>query len=91
MAAQAARYLIQADLLPTLVDPLWDLTGTLPIHSVAGQTLHLLTGYDPQPTGMQMIFYVATLLAIAVGMWFSQSAFAKTRRAELTKLNTLNG
>ena len=91
MAAQAARYLIQADLLPTLVDPLWDLTGTLPIHSVAGQTLHLLTGYDPQPTGMQMIFYVATLLAIAVGMWFSQSALAKTRRAELTKLNTLNG
>jgi high-affinity iron transporter len=68
MASQAARFLIQADLLPSLATPLWDTSAVLPQESVAGTLLHSLVGYDAQPAGMQIVFYVLVLVAIAVGM-----------------------
>jgi high-affinity iron transporter len=68
MASQAARFLIQADLLPSLATPLWDTSALLPQESVAGTLLHSLVGYDAQPAGMQIVFYVLVLVAIAIGM-----------------------
>ena len=68
MASQAARFLIQADLLPSLVSPLWDTSATLPESSIPGMLLHSLIGYDARPAGMQMVFYAAVLAAIATGM-----------------------
>lgn len=74
MAGQAARFLIQADILPSLAAPLWDTSAALPERSIAGMLLHSLVGYDSKPAGMQLIFYVFTLVAIALGMkWVSQS------------------
>ena len=75
MASQAARYLIQADLLPGLSTPLWDTSALVPQASVAGTLLHSLVGYDARPAGMQIVFYVIALLAIAAGMaWVRKSA-----------------
>lgn len=68
MASQVARLLVQADLLPTWGAPLWDTSGLLSESSALGTLLHGLIGYDPQPTGMQMLFYVVALVAIVVGM-----------------------
>jgi high-affinity iron transporter len=68
MASQAARFLIQADLLPSLAAPLWDTSTLLPEHSVAGVLLHSLAGYDARPAGMQLVFYIATFIAIGLGM-----------------------
>jgi len=68
MASQAARFLIQADLLPSLASPLWDTSTTLPESSIPGMLLHSLIGYDARPAGMQMVFYTTVLVAIAVGM-----------------------
>lgn len=68
MAAQMARFLVQADLLPSLADPVWDTSGLLPGSSPAGALLHALMGYDPQPLGMQLVFYCVTALAILTGM-----------------------
>jgi high-affinity iron transporter len=68
MASQAARFLVQADLLPSLASPLWDTSGVLPQSSVTGTLLHSLVGYDARPAGMQIVFYVAVLVAIAAGM-----------------------
>jgi high-affinity iron transporter len=68
MASQAARFLVQADVLPSLASPLWDTSAVLPQTSVAGTLLHSLVGYDARPAGMQIVFYVAVLIAIAVGM-----------------------
>lgn len=68
MASQAARYLIQADLLPSLAAPLWDTSAILPEQSVPGMLLHSLIGYDAQPAGMQLVFYIVVLGAIATGM-----------------------
>lgn len=68
MASQAARFLIQADVLPALGSPLWDSSSLISEQSVAGMLLHSLVGYDAQPAGMQLLFYVVTLLVIGVAM-----------------------
>jgi len=68
MASQAARFLIQADLLPSLASPLWDTSAFLSEESVPGMLLHSLVGYDEHPAGMQLVFYVAALAAIGIGM-----------------------
>ncbi|RFO95367.1 iron permease [Rhodoferax lacus] len=72
MASQAARLLVQADVLPSLGAPLWDTSGVLAQTTALGTILHGLIGYDTQPAGMQVLVYIAVLLAIASGMrWVS--------------------
>ncbi len=68
MASQAAHFLIQADLLPSLAAPLWDSSAILSEQSVTGQLMHTLIGYESHPAGMQLVFYVAALLVIGIGM-----------------------
>jgi high-affinity iron transporter len=68
MASQAAGFLIQADLLPSLGAPLWDTSDVLPQTTAVGTLLHALIGYNAQPAGMQIVFYVVTLVAIVAGM-----------------------
>ena len=72
LASTAAGKLVQADALPALVDPLWDSSALLGDDSLLGQTLHILIGYTAQPTGMQMVFYVATVVLLVVGMRLSR-------------------
>src|SRR5438552_13410562 len=67
MASQAARFLIQADVVPSLAAPLWDLSPVIANESAAGAVLHGLVGYDAQPAGMQVAFFVVVLAAIAAG------------------------
>jgi high-affinity iron transporter len=81
MASQAARFLIQADLLPGLATPLWDTSSWLPENSIAGTLLHSLIGYDAQPAGMQIVFYVLVLASIAAGMaWVARGRRPSTVR-----------
>ncbi len=82
MASQAARFLIQADIIPSLAAPLWDSSGVLSEKSVPGILLHSLIGYEDQPAGMQMVFYVTVLCAIALGMkWANTMHNAKRKVA----------
>ena len=84
MAAQSARFLIQADVLPSLATPLWDTSALLPQGSIVGVLLHSLVGYEARPAGMQIVFYVAVLFAIGAGMtWINKSGprSARTRAA----------
>jgi high-affinity iron transporter len=73
MASQAAYFLIQADLLPSLASPLWDTSAALPEKSLPGMLLHSLIGYDARPAGMQIAFYIATLVTISVGMKWARN------------------
>lgn len=68
MASQAARFLVQADLLPSLGPQLWDSSRLLSDRSILGQTLHVLVGYDARPAGVQVLFYIVTGAIIAIGM-----------------------
>jgi len=76
MASQAARFLVQADLLPALGARLWDTSALLSDRSLLGQTLHALIGYDARPAGVQVVFYVVTGVLIAIGM----RVWGKTRK-----------
>lgn len=68
LAASAARVLVQADVLPTLVDTLWDSSWILSDDSTFGRVMHVLVGYTAQPSGIQMVFYAATVLLLLLGM-----------------------
>jgi high-affinity iron transporter len=68
MASQVARFLVQADLLPSLADPLWDTSWMLDNGSLLGRFLHTLIGYEAMPSGIQVLFYGTTLILILAGM-----------------------
>jgi high-affinity iron transporter len=85
MASQAARLLVQADLLPSLGAPLWDTSGVLAQTTALGTILHGLIGYDTQPAGMQVLVYVVVLLVIASGMrWVAHRAKPAARQRAST-------
>lgn len=64
MASQAAAFLNAVGFVPALGNNLWDTSAILSEHSLAGQVLHVLTGYTARPEGIQLVFYVATLVVI---------------------------
>jgi len=68
LASTAARFLVQGDLLPSWGAQLWNTSWALSNGSLVGKTLAILIGYDASPAGMQIVFYVTTLLLLGVGM-----------------------
>ena len=64
MASQAIVFLQQAGLVTVLSHVVWDTSGVLSDGSVAGKALHTLIGYADRPTGIQLVVYAATLVAI---------------------------
>ena len=74
MAVQAAGFLLQVDLLPPLGSELWDTSFVLTDRSVVGKVLHTLIGYTAQPAGIQVVFYVATLVVIGGLMLLTRRA-----------------
>ncbi|OFZ66800.1 MAG: iron permease [Betaproteobacteria bacterium RBG_16_56_24] len=79
MASQAAHFLIQADLLPSLAAPLWDTSALLPENGLPGMLLHSLIGYDARPAGMQVVFYLIVLAAIAAGTKWAKRPYKSIR------------
>jgi len=65
LAASAARYLAQANLLTSGGAALWDSSWLLSDGSLLGQALHVLVGYQARPTPMMLAFYAATVVALA--------------------------
>jgi len=80
MAGQAAHYLVQAGALPGIVEPLWDTSGILSEGGVLGSVLHVLVGYDDQPSAMQLIFFVAAFTVIASLMQLVNVRQSRARR-----------
>jgi high-affinity iron transporter len=68
MAAQAVTFLERANAVTALDTVMWDSSGWLSESSFLGRALHTLVGYTDQPTGMQLVTYVATLAVIFVLM-----------------------
>ncbi|TAL02898.1 MAG: iron permease [Rhodospirillaceae bacterium] len=64
MASQGAAFLAAANVLPSLGNNLWDTSDFLTEKSLAGQMIHVLTGYTARPAGIQLLFYVATLIVL---------------------------
>jgi high-affinity iron transporter len=68
LASQGAAFLAAANFLPSLGDSLWDTSSILAERSMAGQMLHVLAGYTARPEGIQLVFYVGTLVIIGTLM-----------------------
>lgn len=64
MAAQAVFYLDGAGYVTVLEGVVWDTSAVLPQSSVLGLVLHTLIGYTDRPTELQLIAYVATIVAM---------------------------
>jgi high-affinity iron transporter len=73
MASQGAAFLNQAGVLPALGNSMWDTSGVIADNSIAGQVLHVLVGYTAEPSGIQIVFYLATLVAITGLMWLMRA------------------
>ena len=67
IASQLAKALAQGGLLDAGSAPLWDSSALLAQDSALGTLLHALVGYDAQPSGAQLVFYLAVLAIIVVG------------------------
>jgi high-affinity iron transporter len=61
MAAQAAAFLVQADILPAVGEAVWDTSRFVPDDSVLGKLLHTLVGYTAKPYGIQLGIYLLTI------------------------------
>jgi len=72
MASQAARFLIQANVLPSLASPVWDTSDIVANSSMAGKVLQGLIGYDATPAGMQIAFFITVIAAIWAGMTWAR-------------------
>ncbi len=80
LASSAAGYLIQANLLPAWGNQLWDTSWLLTNGSIVGQAVHILTGYEARPAGMQLVFWITTFVLLVVGMQLVSMRMAAQRK-----------
>lgn len=66
MAAKGTGYLVAADIVPALHPMVWDSSAFLSGHSLTGETLGVLLGYNPRPTGIELAVYAAFVLLLSV-------------------------
>jgi high-affinity iron transporter len=86
MAAQGAGFLVQADVLPPMGDALWDSSAVLTESSLVGKILHTLIGYVSRPSGVQVLFYLTTLIVTALLMrMFGTSPPARKAARDATR------
>ncbi len=87
LASTAARFLIQANVLPAWGSALWDTSWLLGNGSLLGQTAHILVGYDARPAGMQIAFYALTLVMLRIGTFWSGRARAHVHAGATTPVS----
>lgn len=68
MATQAVAFLQRANWLTPLDTVMWDSGWLLSESSIVGRALHTLVGYTDQPTGMQIVIYLAVILVTVMLM-----------------------
>jgi len=78
IASQLARSLTQAGFIDVWTGTLWDSSEALADDLALGTTLHALVGYDAQPSGAQLAFYLTVLTFIFVATrWQARKAAAR--------------
>lgn len=78
MIGLGAHELIEAGLLPALVDPIWNVNPILSDKSVPGELLKSLFGYNGNPSLTEMLAYVGYLVGIG---WLLRLKHVQTRSA----------
>ena len=84
IASQLARALSQAGLLNKWGETLWDTSDWLRADSPIGTVAHALAGYEAQPTGLQVAFYLLALLVIISGTRWVKRGQARARASPVS-------
>ena len=84
LAAQAVGILQDAGFIQDLADPLWNSSWLLADDSAVGRVLRTLVGYRAEPTGMQVIAYVATIAVIFTLSRVVNSRLQQAKRKGMT-------
>lgn len=79
LVAHGVHELVEAGLLPALVDPVWDVSSLIPETTFIGAILKTLFGYNADPTLMEMLAYFGYLIAVALGL---RAANRRVEKAE---------
>jgi len=64
LASQAMAFLQQGGFVTVLSDTAWDTSWLLTDGSIAGRVFGTLVGYTAEPSWLQLIAYVVTIVAI---------------------------
>jgi high-affinity iron transporter len=80
MASQSVQFLNNGGVFTALDSTMWDTSWLLSEGSIPGRLLHTMIGYTERPTGMEIIVYVCTLLAMYLLMRVARAP-QKTRPA----------
>ncbi len=70
MAAQAVSFLEKAGIVEILGNTAWDTSGLLSEKSIFGLMIHTLIGYSDQPSVLQVVAYVGTIVVIVAATRF---------------------
>lgn len=76
MVSQATQLLIQADLLVSQY-PLWDTSMWISEHSITGQLLYALIGYEATPPPIQVISYLSSLILLVLISTYSRFYYSR--------------
>lgn len=74
MASQSVHFLNNAGLVVALDSIVWDTSWLLSEGSLFGKMLHALIGYTERPTAMQLLVYIATLVAMFLLMRLARTS-----------------
>jgi len=77
MASQGVAYLVMIDELPALGQSIWNTSAIIPAHSIPGQLLHALMGYDDRPSGMQVLAFLMVFSLTRLAIRLQKSASKK--------------
>lgn len=64
MAAQAVQFLNAGGILVAFDQTVWDTSDVLAEDTILGRLMHTLVGYSERPSAMQLVTYVAVLIAM---------------------------
>jgi high-affinity iron transporter len=62
LASGAATILTSSGVVETMSEQLWDTSWFIENESFVGKILHIIAGYDAKPNGLQLTFYLGTIL-----------------------------
>ncbi|MGQ3676466.1 FTR1 family iron permease [Xanthobacter sp. TB0139] len=79
LAAQSVGILQDSGFIQSLPDPVWDSSWMLSDEGALGRVLRTMVGYRAQPTGMQVIAYLATVTVIVMLSAIVNGRIAKAR------------
>jgi high-affinity iron transporter len=68
LVANGVHELNEAGVIPSLIDPVWDISGLIPETTFIGTLLKTLFGYNANPSLTEMLAYFGYLAAVVIGL-----------------------